>query len=87
MKSLLKMLAIVGMLSSTAVFAAEPININKADANAIASNLSGVGEKRAQAIVQYREKNGPFKSLDELSQVKGVGSSITEKNAELILFK
>jgi competence protein ComEA len=65
-------------------FAAEPVNINTASATAIADSLNGVGEAKAKAIVEYREKNGPFKSADELANVKGIGLKTIEKNRELI---
>lgn len=64
--------------------AAEPVNINTADASTIAANLNGIGESKARAIVAYRDQNGPFKSADELVQVKGVGLKTIEKNRELI---
>jgi competence protein ComEA len=60
------------------------VNINTADAAALANELAGVGPKLAQAIVEYRGKHGPFKSADELSLVKGVGPAIIKKNRELI---
>lgn len=44
--------------------------------------LSGVGQKKAEAIVQYRQKNGKFNSIDELQQVKGIGSSLFNKNKD-----
>lgn len=65
-------------------FAAEPVNINTASASAIAASLNGVGDAKAKAIVEYREKNGPFKSADELVNVKGIGLKTVEKNRELI---
>lgn len=64
--------------------AAEPVNINTADASTIAANLNGIGESKAKAIIAYREKHGPFKSADELVQVKGVGLKTVDKNRELI---
>ncbi len=64
--------------------AAEPVNINSADASTIAASLNGIGDVKAQAIVDYRVKNGPFKSADELVNVKGVGLKTVEKNRELI---
>lgn len=64
--------------------AAEPVNINTADASTIAANLNGIGDSKARAIVEFREKNGPFKSADELVKVKGVGLKIVDKNRELI---
>ncbi|MNW21451.1 ComE operon protein 1 [compost metagenome] len=44
--------------------------------------LSGVGEAKAKAIVAYREGNGPFASVDELLEVKGIGKAILDKNRE-----
>jgi competence protein ComEA len=64
--------------------AAEPVNINTADATTIAASLNGIGDSKARAIVDYREKNGPFKSADELVKVKGVGLKTVDKNRELI---
>ena len=49
------------------------ININTAD-EAILSTLPGIGEKTAAAIISYRTDNGGFKSIDDLEQVKGIGS-------------
>lgn len=66
------------------VSAGEPVNINTADAAAIADNLNGIGEAKARAIVEYRQKNGPFKSADELVNVKGIGLKTVEKNRDLI---
>ncbi len=56
------------------------VNINKADAAAIAGALRGVGAARAQEIVRYREQYGPFTSVDELTEVKGIGKSTLEDN-------
>ncbi|MEM8561725.1 MAG: ComEA family DNA-binding protein [Pseudomonadota bacterium] len=56
------------------------VNINTADADAIASTLKGVGNARAQEIVRYREQYGPFVSVDELTDVKGIGKSTLEDN-------
>lgn len=53
--------------------AAELVDINSADAVTIADTLKGVGKAKAEAIVTYREKNGPFKSIDDLAQVQGIG--------------
>jgi len=59
---------------------AGPVNVNTADATTIARELKGIGLSRAQAIVEYREKNGPFKSADDLAKVKGVGMKVVEQN-------
>ena len=59
---------------------AGPVDINKADAATIAKELKGIGLSRAQAIVAYREKNGAFKSADDLRKVKGIGAKVLEQN-------
>ena len=69
---------LAGMLLTGIAHAAEPVDINRADAATLASAIQGVGVKRAEAIVAYREANGPFKSVDELQNVKGVGARILE---------
>lgn len=56
------------------------IDLNTADAATLQRELSGIGETKAKAIVAYREANGPFASVDELLEVKGVGESILAKN-------
>ena len=48
------------------------ININTASAEELTS-LKGIGEKTAQAIVEYREKNGAFKTIEDIKNVKGIG--------------
>ena len=60
------------------------ININEADAETTANQLLGIGLRRAQAIVEYRETYGPFYSAEELKVVKGVGSKTVESNRERI---
>ena len=72
------------MLLCSGVLQAGPVNINTADAPTLAKELSGVGLKRAQAIVEYRQKHGAFKSADELALVKGIGPAAVAKNRELI---
>ncbi|MDO5388229.1 MAG: ComEA family DNA-binding protein [Clostridia bacterium] len=54
------------------------ININKADAKELEA-LEGIGEKRAQSIIEYRNEHGPFKSTDELLNVKGIGDVVLGK--------
>ena len=59
---------------------ADPVNINTADAETISASLNGVGIAKARAIVEYRKKNGPFRTVDDLSLVKGIGDKTVEKN-------
>lgn len=60
------------------------VALNSADAATLQKELSGVGEAKAQAIVAYRETNGPFASADELLEVKGIGKAILDKNREIL---
>jgi competence protein ComEA len=62
----------------------QSININVASAETIAKSLKGVGLKKAQAIITYRETYGVFAHIDELAAVKGIGKSIIERNSGLI---
>ncbi len=59
---------------------AGPVDINTADATTLAKELEGVGLARAQAIVEYRDRNGKFRSVDEMLNVKGIGPQVLEKN-------
>jgi len=76
--------ALALLMVSFGVFAT-PVNINSADANTLATELNGVGAAKAAAIVAYRESNGPFKQLEDLLQVKGVGEKILEKNRAILV--
>ncbi|HKL52945.1 MAG TPA: ComEA family DNA-binding protein [Wenzhouxiangellaceae bacterium] len=69
-----------------AAFAAEPVDVNTATAEQLAEALNGVGESKAEAIVEYRETNGPFTHIDELINVRGIGMATVDKNREMILF-
>lgn len=65
--------------SSEAVVAA-PVNINTADAQELADGLQGIGGSKAEAIVRYREQFGDFESVEELSEVTGIGAATVERN-------
>ena len=78
--------AALALAHALPAFAATPININKADAAAIASSLDGVGEAKAKAIVAWRDAHGPFKTLDDLAQVKGMGPATLKRNSDAIQF-
>ena len=68
------------LLMAPLVVSAEPVNINTADATALAKALSGIGPAKAKAIVSYREKNGPFKTADQLAMVEGISQKLIDKN-------
>lgn len=67
-----------------AIFSATPLDINAATASQLSAVLSGVGMKKAQAIVAYRERYGDFTSIEDLSKVKGIGAVLLERNKALI---
>jgi competence protein ComEA len=58
------------------------VDLNTADAQTLARELNGIGEAKARAIVEYREANGAFTSVDEILEVKGIGAATLEKNRE-----
>ncbi|WP_179885714.1 ComEA family DNA-binding protein [Vibrio sp. ES.051] len=61
------------------------VNINTASAEEIATMLKGIGEKKAQSIVEYRAEHGPFKTAADLTSVKGIGEVTVKKNEDRIL--
>jgi competence protein ComEA len=78
---LLKVLFVSLFLAfASASLHAAPVDINSADAKTIAKVMNGVGIKKAEAIVAYRNKHGKFKSVDDLAKVKGIGKKTVAKN-------
>jgi competence protein ComEA len=77
-------LALACALFLTAPAFAEIVNINRADAAALAQNLNGIGEAKAQKIIEYREQHGDFQSIDELARVPGIGAKTVERNRDSI---
>ena len=59
------------------------VNLNKATVAEL-TQLKGIGQKYAERIVEFREKNGPFTKTEDLMNVKGIGLKIWEKNKDLI---
>jgi competence protein ComEA len=51
------------------------INLNTADVALLTHSFKGIGKKRAESIVSFREVNGPFKSIQGLAKVRGLGAS------------
>lgn len=67
-------------LAALGAQAQQRVNVNTADAPTMASVLNGVGLKKAEAIVDYREANGRFNAPAELTKVKGIGAAIVARN-------
>ena len=76
----------IGLIGALNLNAAEPqkININTASAEELAQ-LKGVGPSHAAKIVAYREKNGPFKTPEDLTQVSGIGQKTLDANLDSII--
>ena len=71
----------LALLVTPVLALAGPVDINSADAETISNELKGIGLAKAEAIVEYRRKHGPFKSAADLSLVKGIGERTVEINA------
>jgi competence protein ComEA len=80
-----KILVLIATLSFNAM--ATPVNINTADAKTISESLTNIGLKKAEAIVKYRTEKGPFKAVEELTNVAGIGDKTVEKNRKDILLQ
>jgi competence protein ComEA len=78
--SLLFSLALAGP-----ALAAETVDINSADAETLDRVLDNVGRSKAEAIVAYRDENGPFESAEQLALVKGIGLATVERNLDRIV--
>lgn len=70
----------LGLLMAGSALAADRININTADASTLQQGLANVGPLKAEAIVAYRREHGPFQSIEDLVQVKGIGTATLERN-------
>ncbi len=87
MKKIRTLLGVLLLTMVSGIGMAATVNVNTATAAEIAGAMSGVGEKKAQAIVADREANGAFKSVEEISRVKGIGTATIDKNRENITLK
>lgn len=73
--------ALVFSVSGVAFGASGTVNINTATADELTS-LDGIGPKKAQAIINYRQKNGSFQRLEDLMKVSGIGPKTFTDNKE-----
>ena len=70
---------IVSLMPIAAAWAG-PVNVNTADASTSAKELEGIGPAKAAAIVEYRQKNGPFRAAEDLLKVEGIGQKVLDQN-------
>ncbi|MDJ0928113.1 MAG: helix-hairpin-helix domain-containing protein [Gammaproteobacteria bacterium] len=77
------LILLTGLLAATVQ--AGPVDINAADSETLARELNGVGMSRAEAIVEYRQQFGPFRTADDLLNVAGIGEHILDANRTNIL--
>ena len=68
--------------SQAAIHSNKTINLNQASASQLTNVFKGIGQKRAQSIVAYRESHGAFKSIADLERVKGLGHVFISKNID-----
>lgn len=69
-------------VEQTAAVARTKIDLNKAELSTLIGSFKGIGKKRAEAIIAYRESHEGFKSLEELAEVKGLGQHFMKVNRE-----
>ncbi|MCH7378044.1 ComEA family DNA-binding protein [Aeromonas sp. MR19] len=62
------------------------VNLNTANINELTA-LKGIGEKKAQAIIDFREKQGKFTTVEQLADVSGIGPATLEANRDMIIVK
>jgi competence protein ComEA len=74
------------LVTVPAAWATGPVNVNTASAEELAQ-LGNVGPAKAAAIVAYREEHGPFRSIQELTRVTGIGERTVEMNLDRIAFE
>lgn len=68
------------------VTASDKVNINTATLEQL-TRLKGIGEKKAQAIIEYRDKQGSFTSVEQLAEVSGIGPATLDANRDMIVLK
>jgi competence protein ComEA len=71
-------LLVLAMGAAPGLAGSRPVNVNTASAEELVE-INGIGKAKAQAIIAYRDQNGPFASVDDLRQVRGIGDKILER--------
>lgn len=83
--------SIITLLNASIGYAQQPqmpsVNINTADAETISKGLTGIGINKARLIINYRETMGQFTSVEELTEVKGIGLKLIKANRERIVLE
>ena len=75
----------LGLSSGVMAQEVAPINVNTADAELLAE-LPGIGPSRAAAIIEERETNGAFDSVEDLERVSGIGSATVDRMQDQVTF-
>ena len=83
MHILRKLIVLIVLGMPATILAGGEVDINTADKETLMT-LSGVGESFAQKIIKYRERNGDFKSVQELTNIRGIGPALVEKNKDVL---
>ena len=81
MKTLSRLVAAFFLSFSLSLAASEAVNLNTANAEDL-KTLNGIGDVKADAIIGYRDEHGPFASVDQLTQVEGIGPKTVEQNRD-----
>lgn len=78
-RTLLSILLLLALVPAAAI---AQVDINSADAKTLAESMRGIGLVKAEAIVAYRSTHGPFRTIDDLSKVKGIGRKTIDANRD-----
>jgi len=76
----IKSFLLIALFCFSSLLHAAKVNINTADAETLSSELTGIGQSKAEAIIAYREQYGPYKHIEDLVNVKGIGMATIDRN-------
>lgn len=86
MELLKKCFLVLFLMLPVVLYAGGAVNINTASKETLMT-IKGVGEHRAEAIIQYRKKNGPFTNIDQLADIRGISQSLIDANRDTLVVK